>query len=251
MLLLKRHLLGIDWVWLTEWEKLFVVIDSFARICSLFECCRLKVSSLGRSHCGVVENLETRIITAIWVTVHVLDVKCLGYGMFVVVTGLDPRNHWLLLWHATLMLTVFRWDHRSWLPLQNVFVQPRPQQPTSAIRLGYIRYIRLSRRGCATCPSLTVFSNRVLHQAGALVRFLITSSTLVVENLLLCWPLFLTHILLHAVLVKFQVQSIWCEVLLRSISHGLAVVRFGLLACPILLLRCLTLIHYFKNIYIY
>lgn len=239
----------IDWYiyLLTEREEFFVVIDSFARVRRLFECGCLQVSSLSLSHSRIVKHLKTCVGRAVWIIIHVLDIQCLGYSVFMIVTGLDPRNHRLLFGQAPLMLTIFWWNHRRRLPLQHVFVQPR-HQPTIAIFLGYLEGIGTlfgsSCWGCTTCRCLTVLSNSVLHEARALIGLLIGRSPIFVIFLLRL--LLLTHVLLHTILVEFEVQSIGCRVvLLGSLTHdGLAVVRFIGLACAVLLQRCLTAFHF-------
>ena len=125
---------------LTEREELLVMVDTLARVGRLLECRGLQVSRLRRSQSRrlIVKHLKSCIAccpTNVRVKMHmILDVERFRNGVLVVVTGLNARNHGLLLWHTPLMLAVFRWDHGGRLTLQDVLIEAR-DQPVRSLHL--------------------------------------------------------------------------------------------------------------------
>ena len=88
---------------LTKWEKLLVVVNSFARVCCLPDRCMFEVSHLCRLRWIVIEDI---VATLVWVyhrvyliLVFCVDVDRFWDGVFMIVTGLNSRDDWLFFWH--------------------------------------------------------------------------------------------------------------------------------------------------------
>ena len=93
---------------LTKWEKLLVMVDSFARVCCLLDCCMFEMSHLCCLRWIVVKDIVTTFVRIyhriylIWI-LGIVDVDRFWDGVFVIVSGLDTWDDWLLFWH---MVTV-------------------------------------------------------------------------------------------------------------------------------------------------